>query len=482
VNQNLANAKFDQATLVDTDFTGALIRGASFAAIAFNNGFTANQLYSTASYQEGDLSGINLAGNELSDWNFAGINLTNANLVATLSGANLTGAVIRGADLSGTTSRGFTAAQLESTTSYMTRDLTGIGLSYNNLSSWDFANQNLTDSDFQSANLTGANFAGANLTNANFGQATVTGASFAGAEVRGAFFPDGITIEQLYSTASYQNGDLTGIRFDIANLPDANFAGKILRNAVFYWVNLSGANLSHADLSNAVFDVLADLSGANLRHAILMDVFWFGADANGADLSGADLRGGGTIVLGTNLRAHLISSGAITSNTIFGNGHIYGLDLTSGQFLTVRDYNGAIPIVIQQHVTTDSTSTLRLSINGDAWDSIISFAPGIPVALGGTLELNFASGVDLHSQMGRTIRLFDWTSVSPTGQFNVVSPHSWNLSRLYTTGEVTLIPEPTAGTLMTFSVMAFGVAARFRRAVPFRRGQRGVESRSYAAR
>ena len=82
----------------------------------------------------------------------------------------------------------------------------------------------------------------------------------------------------------------------------------------------------------------------------------------------------------------------------------------------------------------------------DAWDSTISFAPGIPVTLGGTLELTFADDVNLASQVGRTFDLFDWTGVNPTGAFAVSSPYVWDLSNLYTTGEVTLtaIPEPSS--------------------------------------
>ena len=78
----------------------------------------------------------------------------------------------------------------------------------------------------------------------------------------------------------------------------------------------------------------------------------------------------------------------------------------------------------------------------DAWDSTISFAPGIPVTLGGTLELTFAADVNPASQLGRAFDLFDWTGVTPTGAFAVSSPYRWNLSNLYTTGQVTLASVP----------------------------------------
>ena len=80
--------------------------------------------------------------------------------------------------------------------------------------------------------------------------------------------------------------------------------------------------------------------------------------------------------------------------------------------------------------------------DADAWGSTISFAPGISVALGGTLELAFAPDVNPASQLGRTIDLFDWTGVTSTGAFTIASPFEWDLSTLYTTGEVTLTAVP----------------------------------------
>ena len=92
----------------------------------------------------------------------------------------------------------------------------------------------------------------------------------------------------------------------------------------------------------------------------------------------------------------------------------------------------------------DATGTLRLVLDQDPWDSRISFEPGIPVTLGGTLELTFAPGVIVPTQIGRPIDVFDWTGVTATDQFQVASPYGWDLSRLYTTGEITLtsVPEP----------------------------------------
>jgi hypothetical protein len=110
----------------------------------------------------------------------------------------------------------------------------------------------------------------------------------------------------------------------------------------------------------------------------------------------------------------------------------------------------------------------RMVFEADAWDSTISFAPGIPVTLGGTLELAFAADVNPASQVGRTFDLFDWTGVNPTGAFAISSPYAWDLSNLYTTGQVTFtaIPEPDALGLVLF---AFGLSL-------YRRCRRGGQS------
>lgn len=107
---------------------------------------------------------------------------------------------------------------------------------------------------------------------------------------------------------------------------------------------------------------------------------------------------------------------------------------------------------------------LQLLFDADAWDSVISFQPGIPVTVGGNLELSFATDVDLTSQIGRTFRIFEWTGVNPAGQFRIASPYTWDSSHLYTTGEVTLtgVPEPSARALLSLAAVG-GTLARRRR-------------------
>jgi uncharacterized protein YjbI with pentapeptide repeats len=244
------------------------------------------------------------------------------------------------------------------------------------------------------------------LWNTDFSDAIVTGAGFG--ETTGG----GFTKEKLYSTASYQAKDLRGIRLEQNDLTGWNFSGQNLSNAA-----LEGAVLTRADLT--------------------------GADTRGAQ--------------GLNLTA------AISRNAILPGGNVAGLELATSESLYIRDDDGVpnwlpngraprspIAVTIQDRMTLADGSALQLIVEADAWDSLISFEPQIPVQLGGILDLRFAHDVDLTSQVGRTLRLFNWTGVTPSGRFEVRSQYVWDLSNLYTTGEVTLtaVPEPSASSLL----------------------------------
>jgi uncharacterized protein YjbI with pentapeptide repeats len=329
--------------------------------------------------------------------------------------------------------------------------------------------RDLTDARVYWSNLTGADLSQANLTNASFAGSTLTGAEFTGAEIRDANFSarfcifgcdpggTGLTLTQLYSTASYQLGDLRGIGLNFNDLDGGSFAGQNLTNGSFVGTDFTGASFRHANLSNANFaeETACAPYGCSYVYTPLTD----------ADLTGVDTRG-----------ARLDLSGAITTNLIAPNGHVSGLTLNRNELLIVSDYDGnqreypyitgSIPITINQHLTIGPGGTLRMAFETDAWDSMISFAPGIPVTLGGTLELTFADDVNLASHLGRTFDLFDWTGVTPTGAFTISSPYRWNLSNLYTTGQVTLTAIPEASLFAVVVVAIVGLVMQRRPRLP----------------
>ena len=76
--QNLTGASLGSSTLRNADFTDAIVRNALFFS-STRHGFGKEQLYSTASYKEKNLQGIDLQSNDLTGSDFRGQDLTGAN-------------------------------------------------------------------------------------------------------------------------------------------------------------------------------------------------------------------------------------------------------------------------------------------------------------------------------------------------------------------------------------------------------------------
>ena len=108
----------------------------------------------------------------------------------------------------------------------------GVDLSYRNteaLNLWyaDLENANLENASFRESWLDNAKFTQANLVDAFLFEARLGGADFSGAVVTGASFDNttvgGFTKEQLYSTASYQTKNLTGVELDFERYGSVGF-------------------------------------------------------------------------------------------------------------------------------------------------------------------------------------------------------------------------------------------------------------------
>ena len=214
----------------------------------------------------------------------------------------------------------------------------------------------------------------------------------------------------------------------------------MLTNANFTYSNLVGTDLLAANMTGSIL-ANADLAAANLTGATLTD----------ADFTGADLRG----------TRFLPAPTTITHNTIQPDGSIQGLALQAGEKLVVR--NNLIPIVVTTSATMDPAATLQILLESN-WTSPIGFSPGLIPMLGGTLDLEFANGVDPTGLLGQSFQVFNWNGPLPAGdQFGAITTDlgmMFDTSNLYTTGYVTLtaVPEPS-------SLLLVGVAgvAMFRR-------------------
>jgi uncharacterized protein YjbI with pentapeptide repeats len=417
-------------------------------------------------------------------------------------------------------STNFKAPNLTSTvlqgTSFAGANLTGANLSrplnfpYGSRTSFnDFTNANLTN-----ANLTNVSIVSSRIGNAVFTGATIKGANFS--TLMGS--PPQFTANQLYSTASYANHDLSGIQlnsdelqYDLSgwnfahqnltnagfygsNLTNADFTGAIVNGADFSWGGFNGT-LTAAQLYSTASYAQHDLSAILLEGEFLSD--WnFGdqdltnakfnfAYLNGANFRGATLVGAG---FGPSLRSRAFqptfinnadftdtdlrsSSGwtpnasTITHNTIRPDGSIQGLALLAGETLIVR--NNPLAVTVTTGATFDPASTLQFVLDQN-WTSTVGFGNGLTPTLGGALDLEIASGTDSSTLIGTTFQVFNWSGPLPPGDrfssFETTPGLSWDLTNLYSTGTVTLtgVPEPSSALLVAIGLSAGAMLARRR--------------------
>ena len=377
-----------------------------------------------------NLEGANLAGARLTD-----ADLTNSRLFR----ANLSSAILTGANL---TDANLNTAKLSSATLFETT-LTGVKLWRADLSSatltgTDFREaRNLTRTSFQAANLTNANLSGTDLTDANLGAATLTNAKLIGAN---------LTRADLRS-ATLTNANVDGADLTWASLVSADLTNVDLTSADITNSNLQTTVLSNADLSGADL-TFARLTGAEMESATLTDTLLTGADLRGAHYELADL-----------------AMAADITNVIHADGHMDELVVGLREAMHIWDADIGADIVVQGGMSMAANGTLRFVFQ-DGGRPTVAFEPGIPVVLDGTLELlplriRRNGRTCLHC--GTTVQLFDWTGVTPTGSFRKISTFGtqWSTGSLYTTGWVTLIPEP--GSCALLALGSLGVLARRRR-------------------
>ena len=249
-NTDLTNADFSGAildgdtrfffgsetSLTGANFTDAVLKKAAFVAYPATKGtygtsISFEQIKSTKSFKDGNLSNVFINGSDLSSWNFSGLNMTNtsfkdddlsnadfsnANLTGAylswskLDGANFTDAVITGAGISG-----LTVAQLYQTADYKAGKLNNVSLRGSNLAGVDFSGKTLEMVELTSDAYEGGKIT--NLKNANFNNAVLAGVTFAGSDL---------------SSASFAGAKINGIDLRGATYDDSVFASATLVNVI----------------------------------------------------------------------------------------------------------------------------------------------------------------------------------------------------------------------------------------------------------
>ena len=535
---NLTKASFEGTSLVNADLTDAVVYGTRLSVENSPQDLTKEQLYSTASYKSGMLGPITLAG-DMQGWDFGNQDLSGARFERD---SNLEGALWDGATLNSTL---FFVNAL-SNTDFRQADVRQVMFISSNLLGADFRSTDLTDAEFRESSVVGAHFEGtvlfsalflhSNLDDADFTNSNLEGARFAfinsfsgtnfsGANIKNASFAyatdAGFTLEQLRSTKSFQERDLSGIDFEGSTFPGADFSGMNLSGVDFNRADLTDADFSYSNLTGVNFD-RAIFSGADLTNTIIRRANFRFANSPSAqavsltrdifesttsfknrrldginlssndlrkwDFSGQDLREavfrdsllGAAIFDLADLRGAMLYTdltGLDFTRTIMPDGTLSRLRIDQGEVLTIRSAPELISleeppqqppraiapeaaiapfIKLPDHIATID-GTLEILLDDLEWESTLAFDPRASVNISGTLRLDFDELTNPISSVGRTFDLFNWPLIV-NGTFDIVThpKHTWDLSNLYSTGEVRLlaIPEPSSLTGLTACMLS----------------------------
>ena len=311
-----------------------------------------------SSWVGANLTGAQLANTNLTEANFTRANLTSANLEsATLTNVDFTDAVIARTRFY---SSNLTLSQLYSTTSYKEKNLSMVSFAELDLSNGDFSDANLTATDLWRATLTNVDFTRANLTAADLGSATLTDVDFTDAViVKADFRNSGLTLSQLYSTASYKEKNLSEVCLGKLDLSNGDFSGVNLTSAHLFDATLTNADFTDADLTGAYFysssfpstsspDLTganftrANLTSTNLCYAILTnvnfaDAYLAGANFASATLGNVDFRGATGLSLTWDSETKAFSDTTIKgTSVILADGTIGNFAVASGEKLQIR--------------------------------------------------------------------------------------------------------------------------------------------------
>lgn len=156
----------------------------------------------------------------------------------------------------------------------------------------------LAGADFTSAVMYGTDFSGCDLSTAIFGPSPrfsldpTKPTKFIGATIPFA------SLGKVWNNLDLTNANITGLPSDLSQLqasgavlPGFSFAGKILNNAHFIGSKLAGADFTGAQLNNAVFTSLTDLTGAKFPGCPMSFAVFDTATLTRANFAGASMNG-----------------------------------------------------------------------------------------------------------------------------------------------------------------------------------------------
>lgn len=211
---------------------------------------------------------------------------------------------------------------------------------------FDFAT--LNNVDFTDANLSGVNFQGADVLNANFTNAIINNVDFGETYSVRNFVRD-----QLYSTRSYKEKNLTGIIFGQKDLSYWDFSNQNLQNSKILSSNLNNTNFVGADFRGAKF---TNVEGSAIyKNTIGTDGIITNFSMTSADDSLTIRKYIPATSGGAMINARVVDNASISGGAVLTLEEGAILEIMAGKTLTVADNS---EIIFNVDAATDATKIL----------------------------------------------------------------------------------------------------------------------------
>jgi len=277
-----------------------------------------------------------------------------------------------------------------------------------NLSGLDLSDRDFTGANFAAANLSGTNLDGAILASSfngceridgvdvctNFDTATMCGidarsatlsASFAGVDA----YPPGCSEPANFSGASFDEISLDSANLENAILEDASFSESVsFCSAAGDCVNLSGASLVGATLSNLDFDSVpgsffefvagrdlseVDFSSSDLSGIVLEEMDLSFTDFSQADLRNANLRD--SIFRGSEFALGATTVGTRCELALRGSEvDLRGADLSGADFSRAKNFQRGCILVDQRSTCAAPTCPAPISVARRTFNAVASWS------------------------------------------------------------------------------------------------------------
>ncbi len=274
VTQNLTGAVFDGCNLYGVQITDCILKGASFRGTIFTGAYVEVGPEDGADFTDATINGIRVSSGKgwgrlyalngistdqlVSTWSYKNKDLHQCRIHGSSNPEKAVRLDFRGADLREATIQGdcskcdFTDARIFGTR-FTTSSITFDQLA----STFDFKHRRLrvrlVISRKTTARSSGKwNFSRINLKGSHL-YYPPPNANFTDTKINDCTIRNGLTKQQLYSTASYKQGNLAGLRLIWSDLSGCDLSGMNLTGCSFSHCKLGGANFEDAVITRASF-------------------------------------------------------------------------------------------------------------------------------------------------------------------------------------------------------------------------------------